>query len=493
MMFLPAAAALGAALTGLEQMEVNTFAELREVERYQLKIAEKHYLAEEYATARDEYEKFLTLYEKSRGAAYAQLMWSHCQVKLRNVNTALREGFQSVIEYWPDSREALLASFLMARSYRDIGEVQKAEVAYEKFIALHEKDPMITLARVELLEMAKKAKSEEKRMKLLQLIAFSSPASEGNKGHVANAKRELAQIQIGNGKMDEALTTLSTMCEGAELSRQVYELSAGIIGHWMGNEKTKAKGLALADTVIAMLMKSVPEDLKEDKARALARDLYCRMAGAYHHSGRTQEIIKTYETMSKLFGSDDEILGKMAEFYKGQKQRDKARAIYAKLENQIAGQLAIAQMWREDGQHDKAIEIYRELMVKDATKASDYLAAIADCYEQTERFALAIQTYRQVDRFPSTHFAMARCHRKLKQYSEAITLYGQAKADNGSAPDAAIQIGYTYEEEGKTEPAIKAFQQTCKAYPTSSQASQAHAHLQDKYKITVTLGGAKED
>ena len=47
MMFLPAAAALGAALTGLEQMEVATFAELREVERYQLKIAEKHYLAEE--------------------------------------------------------------------------------------------------------------------------------------------------------------------------------------------------------------------------------------------------------------------------------------------------------------------------------------------------------------------------------------------------------------------------------------------------------------
>lgn len=293
MMFLPAAAALGAALTGLEQMEVNTFAELREVERYQLKIAEKHYLAEEYATARDEYEKFLTLYEKSRGAAYAQLMWSHCQVKLRNVNTALREGFQSVIEYWPDSREALLASFLMARSYRDIGEVQKAEVAYEKFITLHEKDPMITLARVELLEMAKKAKSEEKRMKLLQLIAFSSPASEGNKGHVANAKRELAQIQIGNGKMDEALTTLSTMCEGAELSRQVYELSSGIIGHWMGNEKTKAKGLALADTVIAMLMKSVPEDLQEGKLKTVARGLYYRIAGAYHHSGRTQEIIKT--------------------------------------------------------------------------------------------------------------------------------------------------------------------------------------------------------
>jgi tetratricopeptide (TPR) repeat protein len=286
---------------------------------------------------------------------------------------------------------------------------------------------------------------------------------------------------------------LSTLYQDAELSRQVYELSTGIIGHWNNDEKTKAKALKLADTVIAMLMKSVPEDLKSEKTRAVAKDLYFRTAGAYHVSGRAQEILKTYESMVKLFGSDDEILGKMAEFYKGQKQRDKARGIYEKLENQIAGQLEIAKMWREDGQHDKAIEIYRALMVKDAPKANDYLAAIADCYEQSERYALAIQTYRQVDRFPSTHFAMARCHRKLKQFSEAITLYGQAKADNGSAPDASLQIGFTYEEDGKTEPAIKAFQQTCKAYPTSSQASQAHAHLQDKYKINVTLGGAKEE
>ena len=486
-------AASGAELGVLEQMDLKAFAELREVERYQLKIAEKHYLAEDYSTARDEYEKFLTLYEKSRGAAYAQLMWSHCQVRTRNVNTAIREGFQSVIEYWPDSREALLASFLIARSYRDIGEVQKAETAYDQFIVNHPQEPMITLARVELLEMARKANQDEKRLKLLQLIAFSSPESEENKGHSANARRELAQIQIGNDALGEALTTLSGLYEGPELSRQIYELAAGIIGTWCGDEKTKSKGLKLADTVISMLMKSVPEDLADEKSRPLARDLYYRVAGAYHYSGRPLEILKTYETMTKLFGSDDEILGKMAEFHKEQKQRDKARAIYAKMDNQVGGQSEIAKMWREENQYDKAIEIYRALMVRDGGKATDYLAAIAECYEASSRFALAIQTYRQVDRFPATHFAMARCHRQLKQYSEAVTLYGQAKADQASAPEAALQIGYTHEEEGKSDSAIKAFQQTCKAYPTSSQASQAHAHLQDKYKITVTLGGAKEE
>jgi len=33
----------------------------------------------------------------------------------------------------------------------------------------------------------------------------------------------------------------------------------------------------------------------------------------------------------------------------------------------------------------------------------------------------------------------------------------------------------------------------CKRFPKNQYASQAHAHLQTKYKITVTLGGAKDE
>ena len=87
---------------------------------------------------------------------------------------------------------------------------------------------------------------------------------------------------------------------------------------------------------------------------------------------------------------------------------------------------------------------------------------------------------------------MASCHRRLKQYKEALILYHQARADKGSAPNATIHIAYTYEEYDQKENAIKWFQQTCKLYPKNSRASQAHAHLQNKYKISVTLGGANE-
>ena len=74
---------LPAALSDLEQIDLKTFEKMREVERYQLKIAEKHYTKGDFKLALTEYEKFITLYEKSPGAPYAQLMWSHCQLKLK--------------------------------------------------------------------------------------------------------------------------------------------------------------------------------------------------------------------------------------------------------------------------------------------------------------------------------------------------------------------------------------------------------------------------
>ena len=106
---------------------------------------------------------------------------------------------------------------------------------------------------------------------------------------------------------------------------------------------------------------------------------------------------------------------------------------------------------------------------------------------------LAIQAYRQSDRYPKAYFQMAKCHRKLKEYTEALTLYHQALATEKVAPDATLAIGYTYEEQSKKKDAIKWFQQTCKLYPKNSQASKAHAHLQRVYKISVTLGGATDE
>jgi tetratricopeptide (TPR) repeat protein len=155
-------------------------------------------------------------------------------------------------------------------------------------------------------------------------------------------------------------------------------------------------------------------------------------------------------------------------------------------------QQAIVGVWRKAGEWDKAIDTYRLLLTVEAGKFGDWYWGIADCYERTGRLKEAIQSYRQSDRYPSVYFAMASCHRRLKQYKEALVLYHQARVDKGSAPEATKLIAETYEQSGARENAIKWFQQTCKLYPKTSQASKAHAHLQSKYKISVTLGGANE-
>ena len=106
----------------------------------------------------------------------------------------------------------------------------------------------------------------------------------------------------------------------------------------------------------------------------------------------------------------------------------------------------------------------------------------------------AIAAYRLWDSFPDTYWYMASCHRALKEYKEALGLYGQIMAtDAGRAPECLLQIGYTHEQAGEKEQAIKSLQFVCRKFPKTGQASQAHAHLQNVYKISATLGGAKDE
>ena len=80
-----AAVVMGTALSSqataarLDEMSLDRWKKLREVERYQLKIAEKYYGEKKWKVALAEYEKYLTLYEDSEGAPYSQLKWSLCQ------------------------------------------------------------------------------------------------------------------------------------------------------------------------------------------------------------------------------------------------------------------------------------------------------------------------------------------------------------------------------------------------------------------------------
>jgi tetratricopeptide (TPR) repeat protein len=94
---------------------------------------------------------------------------------------------------------------------------------------------------------------------------------------------------------------------------------------------------------------------------------------------------------------------------------------------------------------------------------------------------------------PSHIDRIAQCHRDLKEWDEAVLMYKQEGTYKGYESHAMYSVAQTYEMAGRKEAAIKSFQEVCRRYPKTEHASNAHAHLQNEYKISATLGGATEE
>jgi tetratricopeptide (TPR) repeat protein len=171
------------------------------------------------------------------------------------------------------------------------------------------------------------------------------------------------------------------------------------------------------------------------------------------------------------------------------------RAIAIDPENHVRWNAEIANTYHHHARkYDAAIAVYEELLKADSQHAEKWRWQIATAYRDAGKHKQAIGHYRQCTNFPSNYREMAMCHRRLKNYGEAIVLYGQIMGGAPkSAPWALLEIGLTQEQAGQKEKAISTFRQVCKRFPKDRHASQAHARLQSKYKITVTLGGAKDE
>ena len=486
-LFFTLASFASGALSTLQQIDVKTFEKMREVERYQIKIAEKHFLKGSFKIALAEYEKFLTLYEKSPGAPYAQLMWSHTMMKLKKPKTALRDGFQSIIDYWPESLEATIAAYCMGDAYRTMGEVKDAQKSFRFLIKEYPDHEIAIRARQDLLHYARLHQDMEERLSLLNELTFKVNRTEKTKDACIKACHELAELHCFAQKLEEGKKALATTYTGPKLFDQVYNLSAKTVKHLLNEAKTKNAALKLGDQLIAALRTETSVRPK------LAAQFLYQAADLNTTLGRPSETMKIYREIGDQFGMNDGLRGRMAEWYKSREKRDDARKLYGEFDDKIAGLKNLATMSLEDGKIVEAIEIYRQLIEIDGDNSGEYLWTIAGCYEKQSDWKKAIACYRQVDRFPANYFAIAKCHRQLGQQKEAIVLYNQIKVVEKSAPEASLQIGFTYEEAKDKEKAIRTFQLTCKRYPKSGQASKAHSHLQNKYNINVTLGGSEEE
>jgi len=86
----------------LDELALDRWAKLSEVERYQLQIAERYHKQQNWKRPWRIREVRHAVRAERRGLL-RQLKWALCQVHLRQANTAIKDGFQSVIDYWPES------------------------------------------------------------------------------------------------------------------------------------------------------------------------------------------------------------------------------------------------------------------------------------------------------------------------------------------------------------------------------------------------------
>ena len=514
---------------GLDRLSVKRYPKIREAERYQLKIAEKYYDAKNWKVAASEYEKFLTLYERSEVAPYCQLKWSLCQVQLRKLNTAIKEGFQSVIDYWPDSPDAVAAAYYIAHTHKNMGNVKQAKQAYQKVLKEHAEHVVAAYAGRDLIDITRIENDEEARLRLWnQLVFDTKPVGRESQRICTQAAEDLATYQFQHVAFEEGVKALATVHKDAQLATHVYQYASPSIRTLVAEQETKEQGEKLVKLAVQWMRKEMPE-ATSDESKAIAKQYWYHIADFEAAAEHNQQVPKVYDQILQAFGSDDESLKRLGDWYKSIGEFDQARQAYARFDNKIEGQSQVAHSFREEKNYSQsvrvyrqlsqldaeqpnqwiaqvaytyrhyeqnypeAIKVYQELMKVDVDKIDDWLWALADTYHHAGKYTEAIAHYRQCNKhYPETHFRMASCHRALKKYNEAFLLYVQIiGTDQAQGSRAQLEIARTHEQQGAKEKAILAYQKVCKQYPKSGQASTAHSHLQTKYKITVTLGGAK--
>jgi tetratricopeptide (TPR) repeat protein len=520
---------VSAAADELNELSLDGWKQLREVERYQLQIAEKYWREQNWKVAGDEYAKFMELYESSNGAPYAQLKWSMAQVQLRQQNTAIKEGFQSVIDYWPDSPQAIAAAYYIGRTYKDIGRVKEAKAALKEVVAKHPASLACIYALNDLVDISTIENDLPARVELWKKLTFDvKRVGREATSTCVQASQSLAAHQFREGAVDEAVKALATTYNPQQLPTQVTTYSRTAISDQTGAAETAAKGGKLADGVISWLKQALPVDQSTPEAKALARTILLSVADLTAVARRDNDVPAAYEAVLKNASPDDEALGRLAAWHKSKNAYDKARETYRRYADKFEGLGLVAASYRDEKRYDEAVQtyqqlagqdqdrrirwkgelaytyrlakkipeavaVYEELYKEDVAKANSWRWEVALTYRDVNQFAQAIGHFRQCTNFPENYKQMAYCHRQLKQTSEALALYNQVATDAGSAPWALLQAAYTREEAGQIEPAIQAFQLVCKRFPKDQHASTAHAHLQQKYKISVTLGGATQE
>jgi tetratricopeptide (TPR) repeat protein len=513
----------------IDEMSLDRWKLLREAERHQMNVAEKYYRERQYKVALGEYEKFVTLYEKSEGTPFAQLKWAICQIHLKKINTAISDGFQTVIDYWPESPEASSAAFYIGRCYKETGEVKKAKKAYQQVVSKYENSLAAVYSLTDLLDIADVEMDVDGKVAVWRKLVYDIKRTPGDANSLCvQASIQLATHYFATGNPADGVAALDTTYKDNQRPYHVWYYCRSPIGQLAADPKTKEKADKTADGCAAAIRERIPTDLSKEEDKKNAREFSFYAADVLAYSRRDDKVIEAYQAMLRLYGQEDSTLQRFGDWYKSIQKFDEARKLYGQFAvrpeglNQIAYSYRQQQKWDEAVAHyrqaagldsqnipkwneqiaatfreahrwKESIDTYSENLKIDAANTEKWLWLIGHTQREAGMYKEAIGTFRQCTNFPENTKWMAWCHRQLKEWNEAIILYNQVTSSAPDAPWALFQIAQVREAAGDNEAAIKAYQTVCKKFPKDGHAAQAHSHLQNKYKINVTLGGAAED
>ena len=428
-----------------EQLRFEVATKLRQAEKYQLIVAQRFYAKGDHKAAMAEFEKFLTLYERSQAAPYAQIMWSHCLIRQRKQNTAIRDGYQSVIDYWPESPEAALAAYLIGKTYKDIGEVKHAIKAFDNVRENYPDKHVSVLALWEVLDLSKVHRDEKLRLKILKELTFDIKRTKANDYHLTRAAQELAGYYFHAGEGTKGLEALQEQAGADRMRRDggVIGQSCGIahraIGSLRKDDKTVKAAEKIADQVIQFINGKLPDDLEKRKAKEQAIDQLSKIAGLHAAVQRDKEVLDTYKRLGGLIGMTDEVLGKIAAWHKTKNRRKEARQTYEKYANKVNGLSNIATLYAEDKDPDGAKNIYGQIIQLDKENEPKWASASAKVYRDCKKPEQAVQIYDYVAGIDpdnkgkwltesATTWQEAGQHQKaVESWRNVITVTGEAK------------------------------------------------------------------
>ncbi|MFN0196647.1 MAG: tetratricopeptide repeat protein, partial [Planctomycetaceae bacterium] len=368
----------------LDELALERWKDLRETERYQMQIAEKYYREQNWKIASAEYEKFLTLHEKSTGASFAQLKWSICQVRLKKLNSAIKDGFQSVIDYWPESPDAMSSAYYIGLTYKEMGEVKPAKKAYQHVLQKYPQASVAAYAAIDLIDLASLENDKVTLATLWKRLTYETVRTPDTRGVCENASRQYTAFLMMNNGFSEAVKALSTTyLDSPTFVDQLVILSSSAVNQLMAEPKTIPQAEKLSDDAVNHVRTLLPPDITAPEQKAFAQRCWFAMADLYAVSRRIEKTDETFKLALEKLGRNDEILGRYAQWHKSQKQYELARQLYASYENKLEGQAQIAYSFREQQKFPEAVATFQQLAAADVERQFRWLSEAA----MTHRYA----------------------------------------------------------------------------------------------------------